>query len=376
MKVAVVHDHFTQLGGAERVAEALFRLLPNATVFTTVVAENALPPGLIGTDVRTSWMRHLPAMNRLYRHYLPLYPLAVASLDLTGYDLVVSSSCGFAKGIRVDKKAVHVCYCHTPMRWVWRFDDYARREQFSQSKRLLLSLLLNRMRVWDLYAARQPDQFVANSHVVAERIQTIYKRHAVVVPPPIDVNRFSIAARTEDYYLVLSRLVPYKRVDLAIEACNRLGRRLLIIGDGPDRKRLQNMAGPTIEFLGRLPDEVVTNYVSQCHALLFPGEEDFGMVPLEVNSAGRPVVAFRGGGATETVIEGLNGVFFSEPAAESVMTAIRDLEQRSWNPHAIRHHAERFGYDAFETAMLNVLGSFVRLPARWLANRPARAAVA
>jgi glycosyltransferase involved in cell wall biosynthesis len=376
MKIAVVHDHFTQLGGAERVAEALFRLLPGATVFSTVVAENALPPGLSGADVQTSWMRHLPAMKRLYRHYLPLYPLAVASLDLTGYDLVVSSSCGFAKGIRVDERAVHVCYCHTPMRWVWRFDDYATREKFSPSKRLLLSLLLNRMRVWDLYAARQPDQFVANSHVVAERIQTIYKRHAVVVPPPIDVNRFSISTQVEDHYLVLSRLVPYKRVDLAIEACNRLRRRLLIIGDGPDRRRLQNMAGPTIEFLGRLPDEVVTDYVSQCRALLFPGEEDFGMVPLEVNSAGRPVVAFRGGGATETVIEGLNGVFFNEPTPESVVAAISDLEHRAWNPQAIRQHAERFGYDAFEGAMLNVLSSFVRLPSRRMANGPRRVAVA
>ncbi len=263
------------------------------------------------------------------------------------------------------------------MRWVLRFDDYATREQFGLSKRLLLSLLLNRMRVWDLYAARQPDQFVANSHVVAERIQTIYKRHAVVVPPPIDVNRFSISSRVEDHYLVLSRLVPYKRVDLAIEAFNPgLRRRLLIIGDGPDRRRLQNMAGPTIEFLGRLPDAVVTDYVSHCRALLFPGEEDFGMVPLEVNSAGRPVIAFRGGGATETVIEGLNGVFFNEATPESVVAAIGDLEQRAWNPQAIRQHAERFGYDAFEAAMLNVLSSFVRLPARRHATGSRRVAVA
>jgi glycosyltransferase involved in cell wall biosynthesis len=362
MRIALVHDYFTQLGGAERVAEALFHMFPQASVFTTVVDRKKLPAGLQNVEICTTWMQKLPAVDRLYRHYVPFYPWAVASLDLTGYDLVISSSSGFAKGVRVDPKAVHVCYCHNPMRWAWRFEDYAAREEFNFTQKCILRPLVNRLRRWDLDTSRRADQFVVNSRVVAERVRNAYGRNSVVIPPPINVKRFSIGTQQEDYYLVLSRLVAYKRIDLAIEACRQLKRKLVIIGGGSDRGRLQKLAGPGVEFLGRAPDDVVESYASRCRALLFPGEEDFGMVPLEVNSAGRPVVAFHAGGATETIVEGLNGLFFHEATSQSLAAAIEEFEKRTWNPRAIRQHAEGFSSDVFEQRMMNLLSSFVRLP--------------
>ncbi len=355
MKVALVHDYFTQMGGAERVVEALYQMLPSPTVFATVSNPDKLPEGLRSADIRTSWMQHLPGMNRYYRHYFPLYPMGVAGLDLSGYDLVVSSSSGYAKGVKVDTNAMHVCYCHTPMRWVWRYNDYASREKFGLAQRVLMPLLVNNLRKWDENAARQPDQFVVNSTVVAERVWDAYKRLAVIIPPPIDVNRFKPSPIQDDYYLVLSRLVGYKRIDLAIEACTRLGRRLVVIGDGPDRARLEALAGPTIQFLGRASDSVVETYASRCRALLFPGEEDFGMVPLEINAAGRPVIAYKAGGALDTVVDGLSGVFFEKDVSDSLADAIQDFESRSWNVKAIREHAEQFDSASFQQKFVELL---------------------
>jgi len=303
-------------------------------------------------------MQHLPGMNRFYRHYFPLYPLGVAGLDLRGYDLVVSSSSGYAKGVEVDSKGVHICYCHTPMRWVWRYSDYASRESFGTMQRAVLALLVRNLRRWDEQAARQPDQFVVNSTVVAERVWSAYKRHAVIIPPPINVDRFQISSTQDDFYLVLSRLVGYKRIDLAVKACTSLKRRLVIIGDGPDRARLEREAGPTIEFLGRASDSVVEAYAGRCRALLFPGEEDFGMVPLEINAAGRPVIAFKAGGALDTVIDGVTGVFFEHDTAQSLAGAIEESESRAWNPNVIRLHAERFNTAAFQERMLALIEKF------------------
>jgi glycosyltransferase involved in cell wall biosynthesis len=213
------------------------------------------------------------------------------------------------------------------------------------------------LKKWDLRAAQQPNYYIANSHLVAERIKQVYGREAFVIPPPIDTDRFQPADEIDDYYLVLSRLVPYKRIDLAIEACKRLDRRLVIIGDGPDRERLEKLAGPKTEFLGRQPDQIVNHYASHCRALLFTGEEDFGMVPLEVNAAGRPVIAFRGGGAIETVVEGITGVFFDKPEAASVSEAIEDFESRTWRQSALRQHAEKFDQKVFAFRVLQFLGS-------------------
>ncbi|HEV2828123.1 MAG TPA: glycosyltransferase, partial [Pyrinomonadaceae bacterium] len=327
-RIAVFHDNFAQMGGAEKVAEEIYGLLPNATLRTTAAVPEVLSSALRNARIKTSWMQFLPGLKRHFRHYFLFYPFAVESVDLSRYDLIVSSCFGYAKGVRKRPGAVHVCYCHTPMRWVWRYEDYSARADFGRIARTLLPMLLAVLKRWDLRASRQPDYFVANSQVVAERIKKFYGRESIVIPPPIDVSRFQneTTAGSDDYYLILSRLVPYKRIDLAVKACAQLNRPLFIIGDGPDRARLESLAGPQVQFLGRQSDEAVARYAARCRALIFPGEEDFGMTPLEVNAAGRPVIAFRGGGALETVVEGVTGVFFSEPTSSSLAQAIQDFE--------------------------------------------------
>jgi glycosyltransferase involved in cell wall biosynthesis len=345
------------MGGAERVAAAMHDSFPSAPIYTTVALPHRLPKELRGADIRTSAMQRLPGIERRFRQYFMLYPFAVEHFDLSEYDLIFSSSSGYAKGVRRRKNAIHVCYCHTPMRWVWRYEDYVARESFGRVARSLLPISLWALKKWDLRAAQQPDYYIANSRLVAQRIKQTYGREAFVIPPPIDVNRFQMSAIIDDYYLVLSRLVPYKRIDLAIEACKRLGRRLVIIGDGPDRQRLEKLAGPKTEFLGRQPDSQVNRYASRCRALLFPGEEDFGMVPLEVNAAGRPVIAFRGGGAIETVVEGVTGVFFNQPTSGALVEAIEDFESRSWDQQTMRRHAEKFDRSVFAFRVLQFLGS-------------------
>jgi glycosyltransferase involved in cell wall biosynthesis len=356
-KIALVHDYFIQMGGAERVAAAMHDSFPSAPMYTTVALPHRLPKELRGADIRTSAMQHLPGMEQRFRQYFMLYPFAVERFDLSAYDLIFSSSSGYAKGVRRRSNAIHVCYCHTPMRWVWRYEDYVARESFGRVTRSLLPLSLWGLRKWDLRAAQQPNYYIANSRQVALRIKQYYGRESIVIPPPIEVDRFQMSTQLDDYYLVLSRLIPYKRIDLAIEACNRLGRRLVIIGDGPDRERLEKLAGPKIEFLGRQPDSQVNLYASRCRALLFTGEEDFGMVPLEVNAAGRPVIAYRGGGAMETVIEGLTGVFFNKPTAASLIGAIEDFESRSWSQNALRRHAEKFDRSVFAFRVLQFLAA-------------------
>lgn len=356
-KIALVHDYFVQMGGAERVAEAMHDSFPSAPMYTTVALPQSLPHRLRTADIRTSPLQRLPAIDRRFRHYFMLYPFAVEHFDLSEYDLIFSSSSGYAKGVHRRRNAVHVCYCHTPMRWVWRYDDYVAREGFSGAVRAALPMFLWGLRKWDLRASRQPNYYIANSRLVANRIRKIYGREAFVIPPPIDVNRFHMSDEIDDYYLVLSRLMPYKRIDLAIEACRRMNRKLVIIGDGPDRARLEKSADERIEFLGRQPDAIVNYYASRCRALLFPGEEDFGMAPLEANAAGRPVIAYRGGGAVETVEEGTTGVFFDQPHGRSLAEAIEKFEGMRWDQYALRRHAEKFDQTVFAFRVLQFLGS-------------------
>ena len=353
--IAVFHDNFAQMGGAEKVAEEIYNLLPGASLHSTIAVPEVLSRGLQQANIKTSWMQYLPGLRRHFRHYFLFYPFAVESVDLSGYDLIVSCCFGYAKGVRKRKDAIHVCYCHTPMRWVWRYEDYSERAGFSPLSRRLLPLLLSLLKRWDLRAARRPDYFIANSQAVAKRIMTFYGRDSIVIPPPIDVSRFQLDTVQEDYYLVLSRLVPYKRIDLAVAACTKLNRKLLVVGDGPDRARLEKIAGPSVRFLGRQPDEAVARYAARCRALLFPGEEDFGMTPLEVNAAGRPVIAFRAGGALETVIEGRTGLFFDQPEASSLIQAIQDFEPRIWNAIELRAHASRFDRAVFASRLIDFL---------------------
>jgi glycosyltransferase involved in cell wall biosynthesis len=357
VRVAVVHDYFTQHGGAENVAGELYNLVPQADMFATVALDKYVPACIPREKLQTSWMQNLPRLADLYRLYFPLYPLGVQALDLSRYDLVISSSSGYGKGVRTRSDAMHVCYCHTPMRWIWRYQDYVSREKLAVSKRLLLPFALKGLKAWDIDAARQPDQYVANSRVVAQRIRDCYGREAIVIPPPINAGRFVLQPRQDDYYLVLARLVSYKRIDLAISACNLLGRRLVVIGGGPESDKLRALAGPTVTVLGHVSDAEATRYASECRALLFPGEEDFGMAPLELAAAGRPTIAYRGGGALETIVEGTTGIFFDRQDVPSLADAILDFEKMSWDPNTLRAHALRFDVSQFRRKFYDLLAS-------------------
>lgn len=353
--IALFQDYLAQNGGAERVTEAIHRTLPDAELHTTMEVPERISPYLRQLNAKTTWMQALPAKGKFYRHYFLLYPFAVESANLEQYDLIVSSCCGYAKGIKRGKGSVHVCYCHNPMRWVWRFPEYVARERFNPLTTRLLQLLVQDLKRWEMRAALRPDYFIANSHIVAKRLKDAFGIEATVIEPPIDTSRFWISRQTEDFYLILSRLNAYKRIELAVEACTRTGRRLVVIGDGPDRTRLEALAGPTVTFLGRQSDEVVNRYASTCRALIFPGEEDFGMAPLEVNAAGRPVVAYGAGGATETVIEGLNGVLFKDQTTDSLVEALEQFERQEWEPTAIRGHAQRYDIHVFQERLLDFL---------------------
>jgi glycosyltransferase involved in cell wall biosynthesis len=354
-RVALFQDYLAQSGGAERVTEAIHQALPEADLHTTLAVPEKISPYLRWLGPRTTWMQALPAKAKLFRLYFLLYPFGVESARLDDYDLVVSSCCGYAKGVKRGRNAVHVCYCHNPMRWVWRFSDYMAREKFSKPVKLALRLMVGGLKKWEMRAATRPDYYIANSHIVAERLKAAFGVDATVIEPPIVTSRFRISPETDDYYLVLSRLVPYKRLDLAVEACNRMGRRLIVIGDGPDRARLEKLAGPSVAFLGRQSDESVSRHASRCRALLFPGEEDFGMTPLEINAAGRPVVAYGAGGATETVIENLNGVLFPDQTVDSLIQAMEKLESQVWHPTAIRRNAQRYDIRVFQSRLLKFL---------------------
>jgi len=367
MRIAVVHDYFTQLGGAEKVAEELYLMLPRPALFATVALPECMPAQLRGVPVQASWMQRAPKINKYYRFYFLLYPLAVSSMDLSDYDLVVSSSSSYAKGVRTGRDSMHVCYCHTPMRWVWSYESYSSRESFGLAQRTLLPALIRGLKQWDERASRQPDHFVANSKVVAERIRRAYGRCAEVIHPPIDIDRFHPSNEREDYYVVLSRLVSYKRIDLAVQACAERRRNLLVIGHGPDRRRLEAVAGPSVKFLGRASDRDVEYYVSRCRALIFPGEEDFGMAPLEVGAAGRPTIAYRSGGAVETIVENATGVFFDHQTVESLGDAIERFERQEWCSHSIRRHAEQFSIEVFQDrfqSFFRRIGTPVDMPNR------------
>lgn len=353
-RIAVVHDYFIQMGGAEKVAEEFHAMFPDSDLHSTV--DRRRMPG------KSSWLQRLPVNEKNHRLFFLAYPFAVESMDLSDYDLILSSSSGYAKGVSKKKGAVHVCYCHTPMRWVWRFDSYAEREQFGGFTRRMLPLALAGLKQWDLRAAKQPDYYIANSNTVAERIKKFYGRESIVIPPPIDVDRFTPEDHDEDYFLVLSRLASYKRIDVAVEAFKKLDLPLVIIGDGPDRARLEKMAGPKTKFLGRQPDEVVNRYAARCRGLIFPGEEDFGMVPLEINAAGRPVIAYRAGGATETVVDRRTGVFFDVQTPDALASAVENFQEIAWDKDFLRNHAMRFDRSVFENRVKTFLKKVAPMP--------------
>jgi glycosyltransferase involved in cell wall biosynthesis len=352
--VALVHDWLTGMRGGERCLEVFCEIFPDADLFTLLHIPGTVAPLIERRRVVTSFLQHLPNAASHYRSYLPLFPAAVRRFDLSGYDLVLSSSHAAAKGVRVPPGALHVCYCFTPMRYVW--DLYG--EYFGPSTDILtraaMPPIAALLRQWDRRTARGVHRFVAISHFVADRIRRAYGRQADVIYPPVDVSRFRLEEASEDYYLVVSALTPYKRIDLAVEAANRLRRRLIVVGTGPEERRLRALAGTTVEFRGWRDDAEVAELYARGRALIFPTLEDFGITPLESMAAGRPVIAFGRGGALETVIspggsEAPTGLFFARQTPEDVIAAIADFERGPdrFEPKALRRRAESFDRPIF-----------------------------
>lgn len=357
MKVALVHDYLNQMGGAERVVMAFHEIFPDAPIYTSIYDPGRVDPAFQRMDIRTSFMQKLPLVTKYHQPYLPFYPYAMESLDLRRYDLVLSSSSAFGKGVITRPETMHICYCHTPMRWCWNYSEYVEREQLGKIARQVLPFYITKLRIWDQTSAMRVDHFIANSPVVAGRIRKYYRRDAVVIPPPVEVSRFPFdpATEPEDYFLIVSRLIPYKRIDLAIEACNRLQLPLKIIGGGRDLERLKRLAGPTIQFMGRLSDEEVLYYYAHCRALLFPGEEDFGITPLEAQASGRSVIAYGSGGVLTSVIDGVTGTFFHEQTVDSLATVLASFNERTYDPQTIRNHALEFDMPRFRRRILQFI---------------------
>jgi glycosyltransferase involved in cell wall biosynthesis len=364
LRVALVHYWFMRRRGGERVVETLAEMFPQADIFALVMDPAWQETTFRAHKVTTSFLQRLPGAKRYYRKLLPLFPFAVEQFRLDDYDLVISSESGPAKGVITGAKTCHICYCFTPMRYLWdMYHQYRAGKGMGFISRAFFSMAAHYVRLWDLATASRVAYVATLSHHVASRIRKHYRRDATVIYPPVAVSAGSISPTVDDYYLVVSPLVDYKRVDLAIEACNQLGRPLRIIGDGEEYRRLRRLAGPSVTFLGYVPDEVVRENYARCRALLFPGEEDFGIVPVEVQSFGRPVIAYDCGGARETVIgiqpggpmspENSSGVFFAEQSVDSLVAALRFFEsvESRFSPEFIRGHVQRFNVDRFKTEM-------------------------
>ncbi len=363
LRVAIIHYWFLGRAGGEKVVEALAELFPQADLFSLVARPESLSRVLRTRNLQTSFLQNIPGAKKFHRHFLPLFPLALEQLDLRGYDLVISSESGPAKGVITSSNTCHICYCHSPMRYLWDlYPEY--RRGMNPLARAVFSLAAHYLRVWDRASADRVDYFIANSQFVASRIRKYYGRESTVIYPPVEVSAGNMLRRTEDYYIAIGRLVDYKRFDLSIEACTKLGRRLVIIGDGPAKKSLQRLAGPTVIFLGELSDSEMRNYLASSRALLFPGEEDFGIVPVEAQSFGKPVIAYASGGALETVrgafpeeteAENPTGVFFRERSAAGLLQAIvrfESMEQEGkFRSQIIRQHAARFDKMIFHERM-------------------------
>jgi glycosyltransferase involved in cell wall biosynthesis len=359
VKIALAHDWLNQMGGAENVLEQMIELFPGAPVFTTIYGPELMPEMYRHWDIRASWLDRAPGIHRRHQPYLPLYPRAVSSLNFEGYELILSNKSGFIHGLTHSSRQLHLCYCLAPTRYVWDYQGYAGREGFGRWLGLALKPVIRRLQGWDFAAAQPPPpgpgshqgvhHFIAISKEIQSRIKKYYGRDSVIIYPPVDIQRFRPNGRpAEDYYLIVSRLIPYKRIDLAIQAFNRLRRRLIIVGEGRDRRQLEAIAGSTIEFKGRRPWAEVTELMANCRAFIFPGFEDFGITPLEAQAAGRPVIAFARGGALDTILEGETGLFFREQSPEALVEAVERFEGLAFDPLQMRRNAERFSNERFK----------------------------
>jgi len=355
-KIAIVHDFLTYFGGAERVLMSLHKLYPNAPIYTLLYDKNKMQQYFPEAKIKSSFLNKFPKFFKKRKKYLlPFMPTAAETFDLRDFDIIISSSSSFAKGIITKPKAIHICYCHTPTRFLWDWHyNYLKENKIKGIKKIFILPILHYLRMWDKSAADRVDYFIANSEHTAKRIRKFYGRESEVIYPPCVTKSpqppLQKREQRNNYFLIISRLSPYKKIDIAVEAFNKLELPLVIIGEGSDRKRLEKMANKNIEFLGFQSEEKIKQYYENCYAFIFPGEDDFGITPIEAMSFRKPVLAYRKGGALETIIEGETGEFFDDPIPEILADGVRRLKNNynKYNSEKIRKQAEKFSEGVFE----------------------------
>ena len=356
IKLAIVHDVLNEAGGAESVLAVMHRMYPTAPIFTPVFHPDKLPEAFRGMDVRTSFMQRLPILGEDHHKHMAMYPSAMESFDLSGFDVVLSSSSAFAKGVRIPRGTLHICYCYTPIPLVWNRQAYFREHGIRPAWRLFLRSKLDRLKTWDVRTTESVDHFVAISEFVAGRIAAAYRREAAVIYPPVETTRFFVSPAPDDYFLVVSRLTARNNIDLVIDAVNRTSHRLLIAGTGAAESKLRRMAGKRVSFLGPVSDQELPALMSHCRALIFAGEDDVGIAPLEAMACGRPVVALGRGLALETIVDGETGVLFGAPTSDSLLLALQRFVAMRFDPQVIRAHALMFDTSVF----IDRLDSFIQ----------------
>lgn len=350
MNVALVHDYLNQYGGAERVFESLLNLFPDSKIFTLVRNNKNLPDRLKNIQSEISFLHRLPFIEKMYERYLILYPIAIESFDLTEFDLVISDSSAWAKGVYTTKDTLHICYCHSPMRFAYEsFYSYTVGESRNNIVKFFLRFSVNYLRMWDYTTAQRVDYFIANSQNIKKRIHKYYGRDSIVIYPPCDLEKFySEDAKKEDFFLIVGRMKEYKNFPLVIEAFNKIGLPLFVIGDGPILPKLMRIAKGNIHFLGNVDDDSLRNYYQRAQALIFPQLEDFGLTPIEANACGTPVLAYKAGGVLESVIDGKTGLFFDEQSSEAIIDVIHKFKGYKFNKSALVKNAKRFDRKKFE----------------------------
>jgi len=350
-KIALVHYWLVGMRGGEKVVESLCRLFPHIDIYTLIYNKDKVSDLVSSKKIYTSFIQKMPFAKKKHQLYLPFMPVAVEQFDLSGYDIVISSESGVAKGVLTKPETCHICYCHSPMRYLWNmYFDYLNNEKIGCLKKNFIRWYFNYLRVWDLASSFRVDYFICNSNNVRKRILKYYNRDSAVIYPPVSVDGFKFSEKKEDFYLVISQLVSYKRIDIAVDAFNISGKNLIIIGDGPERKKLVKKAGKNIKFLGWQENEVLKEHYSNARAFIFPGEEDFGITPVEAQASGTPVIGYGKGGLLETVIDGVTGLFFEKQDALSLVEAIERFEkiEHSLDRLKIRENSKKFDVSIFE----------------------------
>lgn len=355
MKTAIVHDWFTTYAGSERCVESFTNIWNDADIFSLVDFLDARDRQIIlkGKNAKTSFVQKLPLANKYHRHYFPIFPLAIEQFDLSGYDLVISSSHAFAKGVLTNSNQLHICYCHTPVRYAWDLTNqyFDKKSLISRIQKLILQPVLHNIRTWDVTSSNRVDYFITNSNYIARRIKKIYRRDAEVIYPPVDTAKFSCESNKEDFYLTASRFVPYKKIDLIAEAFSKMpDKKLIIIGEGTDEQKIKAKCGKNVEMLGYKKADELAEYMKRARAFVFAAEEDFGISVIEALSCGTPVIALNKGGTAETIVDGKLGIHFSEQAPEDIINAVSRFEksEKTFDPQILSDYAKKFDRSIFE----------------------------